>query len=438
MTAHTDSAVATATSRQAAWQRVASPAVLVFCANMLRAGCAFLVGLLVARLLGPTAFGLFTAFTVAMIWAHNLIGEGFDPGVVRLYAQRHAADGGRASQVLGSALLMRAGLVTPMLVLFWVGSAWWLTPEVAEVARAGALAAVAASVATLSLSVLQAREQFTAYALLMPFGNVLRLLCVPVLWMVGALTLWPLIWTQALCLVLAAALGMSLLHADLRRLRFDADTLRELFAFGKWTALANLCFVLQAYLAVPVLTHVEGAAAAGIYAAAATLLLVIDQFTVALLTVKLPATSRIDTRAGLRGYVELLLPRLFALGSGLLLLIPLADLLIGAFYGADYAGSAQVLRALLPGFIATLVSHPLYLVLYALNRPRAYAGSGVLALGVWCALAAWLVPEHGVLGAAWATTGSRILQAVIIIGMVLHAVRHRAPLPPAADTPPTT
>ncbi|MDO9316064.1 MAG: oligosaccharide flippase family protein [Burkholderiaceae bacterium] len=417
--------------------RASNPALMVFAANMLRAGCGFLIGLLVARVFGPAEFGLFTTFTVATIWAHNLIGEGFDPGVVRFYAKHHGGNAGRASAVLGSALIMRGLLVVPMLALFWVGSALWFAPDVADVVRVGALTAVAASFATLSLAVLQARERFTAYALLTPFGNLLRLLCVPLLWLVAALSFWPLIWTQVLCFVLTAVIGMSLLRADLRRMEFDLRTLRELFAFGKWTALANFCFLLQAYLAVPVLTQVKGAVAAGVYAAAATLLMVIDQFTVALLTVKLPATSRIDTLPGLRQYVERLLPRLFVVGSALLLLIPLADLIVGLVYGHAYVDSAQVMRALLPGFIATLISHPLYLVLYSLGRPQGYAMSGVAALGAWCLLATWLIPEHGVLGAAWATTGSRLLQSALIVGMVSHAIRHRAPLSASAGIPPT-
>lgn len=427
-------------ARPRAWgalrRHLGRPALLVFAANMLRAGCAFGVGLVVARLLGPAEFGLFTTFTVVTIWAHNLIGEGFDPGVVRLYARQHGADAVRASAVLGSALVMRALLVVPMLALFWGGAAWWFAPEVAEVVRIGAFTAVAASFATLALAVLQARERFVAYALLTPFVNLLRLVCVPLLLLAGMLQLAPLIWTQALAFVLAAAIGMSLLGADLRRMRFDRQTLRELFGFGKWTALANLCFLLQAYLAVPVLAHLKGAAAAGLYAAAATLLLVIDQLTVALLTVKLPATSRIDSTAGLRRFVRGLAPRLLAVGLGLCLLFPLADLIVGAVYGPAYRDSAAVLRALLPGFIATLLSHPLYLVLYALDRPHGYAATGVIALGAWCALAAWLVPQYGVLGAAWATTGSRLLQAGLIVALVFLAIRHRAPALAPADLPP--
>lgn len=413
----------------------ANPALLVFSANMLRAGCAFAVGLVVARLLGPAEFGLFTTFTVVTIWAHNLMGEGFDPGVVRLYARHHGVDAARASAVIGSALVMRALLVVPMLVLFWGGAAWWFAPDVAEVARVGALTAIAASFATLSLAVLQARERFVAYALLTPLGNLLRLVSVPLLMVAGWLQIGPLIWTQAATFVLAAAIGLGLLRTDLRRMRFSRETLGQLFGFGKWTALASLCFLLQAYLAVPMLAHFKGPAAAGAYAAAATLLMVIDQFTIALLTVKLPATSRIESVAGLRRFVRGLAPRLLAVGAGLLLLIPLAAPIVGLVYGPAYQGSAAVMQALLPGFIATLLSHPLYLVLYSLDRPHVYAASGVIALAVWLALAAWLVPDHGVLGAAWATTGSRVLQAALIVSMVLRAIRRGAASPSPAPAP---
>jgi O-antigen/teichoic acid export membrane protein len=407
-----------------------NPALLVFAANMLRAAAAFAVGLLVARLLGPAEFGLFTTFTAVTIWAHNLVGEGFDAGVVRLYARAHRDSPVQAAAVLASALTMRTLLIGPMLVLFFGAAAWWLPADIGGVVRAGAITACVASLSTLSMSVLQARENFTAYALLTPLGNLMRLLALPLLWALAWLTLWPLIWTQTLGFALTATLGLLLLRDDLRRARVDWPMLRTLFAFGKWSALATLCFVLLAYLAVPVLAKVHGAAQAGHYAAAATLLMVVDQFTVALLTAKLPATSRIDNLDGLRAYARGLAPRLLALGGGLLLLVPLSDWLVQTVYGPSYASSAAVMRALLPGFIATLLSHPLYLVLYALDRPQGYAASGVAALLAWCGLAAWWVPAHAELGAAWATTGARVLQALLILGLVHAALRRRATKPP--------
>jgi len=408
------------------------PAMLVFAANMTRSGLAFLLGLVVARGLGPADFGLFTTFIVATILAHNLIGEGFDPGVVRFYAKCRDSDPARAPMILGSAIAMRGLLVIPMLLIV-LGIAHWLAPALREVLQLAALTAMAASFATLSLAVLQARERFVAYALLTPLVNLLRLLSVPMLWLAGVFTLWSLMWTHALFFALAAVIGMRLLREDLQQARFESTAVRQLFRFGKWTALANLSFLLQVNLAVPVLTQAKGAAQAGLYSAAATLLLFIDQFTVALLTVNLPSTSRIETLAELRAYVKRLAPRLVTVSLALCLLVPLSDPVVALVFGPAYAGSAEVMRVLLPGFIATLLSHPLYLVLYSFDRPHWYTASGLIALAMWCALAWWLVPAHGLVGAAWATTGSRVLQALMIFVMVRYTIAHR-PVPHPTNT----
>lgn len=431
-------ALHTSLLRMVRLQAARRPSLTLFAANMTRAGLGFLLGLLVARSLGPAEFGLFTTFIVVTIWAHNLIGEGFDPGVVRFYARSRAQDSAGAPAVLGSAIAIRALLVLPMLWICWGAAAWSTDAQMSAVLRLASATALAASFCTLALAVLQARERFVAYALLTPLVNALRIAVVPLLWILGAFTLASLMWTHALFFALVAVIGLALLRDDLRGLRFDIVALRELFRFSKWTALANLSFLLQAHLAIPVLAHVKGAAEAGLYSAAATLLLFIDQLTVSLLTVKLPFTSRFETPAELRRFVRALAPRLLAVALGLCLLVPLSGPIVAMVFGAAYVDSAAVMRVLLPGFIATLVSHPLYLVLYSLDRPHWYAATGAVALASWCGLAFWLVPAHGVLGAAWATTGSRVLQAALIVALVFHAMRRGHPGAGAPANPSTT
>lgn len=402
-------------------RRLLSPGLLVFGANMAKSGLAFVLGLVVARLLGPADYGVLATFIAATIWAHNLVGEGFDPGVVRQYA-RQRDDADAAGRVLGAALLLRLLLVLPMFAVFWGLSMLSSEPAVAHAMRIAAFTAAAATLATLSLAILQASERFVAYALLAPLVNLLRVASLPVLWLAGLLTLDVLMWTHALFFALGAAVGMWLLRRPLSAVRADRDAIRALLSFSRWTALASLCFLLQTYLALPALAEWADLPAAGLYSAAVTLLMFIDQLTVALLTTRLPTTSRIASHAELRAWVRGILPKL---GTGALLLgllWPLSDMLVHVAYGERYADAAPVVRALLPGFIATLCSHPLYLVLYALERPAAYAMSGLLSLALWCVLAAVLIPAQGAEGAAWAASLARIAQAVSIVFFVWRAV----------------
>jgi O-antigen/teichoic acid export membrane protein len=400
--------------------------MLVFFANLVRAGCASIVTLLAARWLGPAEFGHFSTFLALTIFAYALVGEGFDPSVVRLYAKLPGTDVEGKRRVLGSALALRGLLALPMLLLFWGAAAWWLAPVMADISRLASLAALGASVAMLGLAVLQAGERFYAYAALAPVANLLRLLAMPVLWVFGALTLSTLMWSYVLAFAVAVGLAFWLLREEWRQVRFDAAMLWELLRFGAWSSLANACFMLMAYVPVPVLTQVRGAAEGGLYSAAVTLLLLIDQYTASLLTAKLVRTSRIDTLAGLKQFMRHLGLRLSAMGALLCLLFPLSSGIVNGIFGEAYAGASPVMQALLPGFIATLVSHPLYLVLYAMNKPQSYAISGVVALATFAVFAVWLLPGHGMLGMAWATSVARAFQAIMIVGMVVFALRRGA------------
>lgn len=404
--------------------RLRSPALLVFGANMTRSGFAFLLGLVVARLLGPNDFGVLATFIAATIWAHNLVGEGFDPGVVRMYARLDGQDARQAGRILGSALVLRLILLLPMCGLFWGLSALASEPAISQAMLLAALTAAAASLATLSLAILQASERFVSYALLTPLVNALRLASLPVLWAIGLLTVDALMWTHALFFAVGAAVGLLLLRKPLQHCSADRATFGELVTFSRWTALASLCFLLQSYLALPALTQWSGLAQAGFYSAAATLVMFIDQLTVALLTTRLPSTSRIRSTRELRDYVGALAPKLLMTGLVLALMWPAAELLVALAYGEAYADAAPVMRWLLPGFIATLCSHPLYLVLYALDRPADYAATGVASLLLWCVLALWLIPDHGAVGAAMAGSAARIAQALLIALLVWRAIRH--------------
>lgn len=422
---------------QAVARRLARPSILIFGANMLRAGCGFLVTLLAARLLGPSEFGHFATFLTLTIFAYALVGEGFDPGVVRLYSKAREAGPAAQATVLGSALVLRLVLAVPMLVMFLGAAAWWLDPQMAAIARFAAPAALGASCAMLALAVVQAGERFRVYVCLAPLANLLRVAAMPLLWLAGAVTLPALMWVHALAFAIVAVAGVWVSREQWLKARHDGATMRGLLRFGIWSSLANACFLVVTYLPVPLLNHVKGPAQGGLYSVAATLLMFIDQYTAALLTARLAATSRLESAADLRRFAAGIAPRLLMLAAGLCLLFPAATLIVSSVFGDAYAGAGEVMRALLPGFIATLVSHPLYLVLYAMDRPHAYAASGVAALIAFGLLSAWLLPEYGMIGIAWATSGARALQALIIIGLVLHGVRHRRAVTAAGPHPRT-
>lgn len=414
------------------------PALLVFAANLTRTGCGFLVTLVAARALGPAEFGYFSTFVALAVLAYALLGEGFDPGIVRLYARRQAERPGdlhALGGVLGAAVLLRVVLAVPMLAVLAAATLWLLPDGPDGTVPLAALAAIFTSAFMLTLAVLQGSERYILLAGMMPVANLLRLLAAVALWVSKAITVLALMWTQVLALLVAAVVAAWKLRSLWRHVHLDRPAFRELLRFGSWSSLASACFVLAAYLPIPALTHAVGPAAGGVYAAAATVMLIVDQLTASILAAKLVPSSRIDSLSGLRGFIRQMLPRLLLLGGILALMYPLSYVVFPLLFGSGYESAASVMRVLLPGYLATLLSHPLYLVLYSTDQPQQYAASGVILLLSFAVLALLLVPEGGAFGMACATTGARCVQALSIVAMVWLAVRQPAALSHSSDAP---
>ncbi len=89
---------------------------------------------------------------------------------------------------------------------------------------------------------------------------------------------------------------------------------------------------------------------------------------------------------------------------------PLAEPVTRLLYGERYAASAELLRILAAAYYLNAALGFNNLTLKLLGRLRATLAIDALALGSNLALALWLVPRHGALGAALATAGSLVLQ----------------------------
>ena len=230
----------------------------------------------------------------------------------------------------------------------------------------------------------------------------------------GTLYLGPPFGLPRRIFYLGTGVGFWLLRHDLFGSAPNGPLLRDLLRFSKWTALANLSFLLQPHLGVFAITSFSGAQMAGIYAAAACLLLAVEHLSVTILTVQLPSVSKLTELAAYRAYARRSV--LLCIGVALTLspAIFLASPLILFLYGPAYQGAIPVFRILFIGLLATLITHPLYLVFYTMGRPYLYTLTSVTALAGWLATGIWLIPSMGAVGAAWATLSARLIDAALI------------------------
>lgn len=395
----------------------------VYIGRIVRAGLGFGVSLILARVLGPEDFGLFSFFIVTVVIGMNVLGEGLDPGVVRYYSRFAHSGASNPASVLSTGLFIRSLLGALAVVLLLVEDGWiaenvFSNPSYDVPFRIGIVGAVVAALWSFSLAGYQAKEKFGIYAILMPLANLLRLFAILFLLTTCLLSLETVIWSTVASFFLIAVAGIWGLREDLHYNLIKLVVFRDLVRFSKWTIVSSLFFVLQANLGVPALGYLANAHEAGIFAAGMSLLLIIDQLTVAILTVQLPAVSKVVNALGYRKYVGRTLP--LSLVAALLLspLIFLARPIIILIYGEAYEAAVGVFEILVGGFLATLVTHPLHLVFLSMNRPQIYTATTALSLSAWIAFALYLIPSLGAEGAAWASLVARLIQAALIVGVL--------------------
>ncbi len=399
---------------------------LVFSGKMVGAGLGFFISLLVARWLGPEEFGLFSLFIVILILGNDVLGEGLNPGVVRYYTMYCGSNPTKASEVLSNALMLRVALGIPV-VLVGIALAvgvdrLFYDPRYAWPIILGLIGSCGAALVSFCLSAWQARQEFSTYSVMAPLVNVLRIVSLAGLALVGAVTLKLIIGLHVVFYYLCTAFGLWLLRPHLARLRVDKELLKELLRFGKWPAMASLCFVLQSNLAIPVLTYTAGAGEAGLFAAGLSLLLVVDFVTASLVTTLLPKVGHLNDTSQWRSYIKRFLPFFLLVALGLLPFVFVARPVVLLLFGPSYEGTVPVVQLLFLGALGTLLTHPLYPVLYAMNRPYLFSLTQGIALLGWILAGWWLIPMYGALGAAETTLWSRLLQSIAIIAVLRYAL----------------
>ena len=400
---------------------------LVFAGKMTGACLGFAMSLIVARWMGPEEFGLFSLFIVILIFGNDVLGDGLNTGVVRFYAMNRRTDPARATAVLTNALTLRILLGVPIvLVGVAVGVHFaertsanhaYLWPVVL-----GMVGSFGAALWSFNLSVWQAREEFGTYGLMAGLVNLLRVISVSILLWAGSLSLGPIMGIHVVFDYACTAWGLWLLRSHLSNFKLDYELLRELLRFSKWPAMASLFFILQVNLGVPVLNYVADAREAGLYGAGSSLLMGVDFLTVSLLTTLLPKVSQLTGLDQCRSYVQRSFPFYAVIAAALLPFLYFSRPLVLALFGSAYESTIPVFQVLFIGTLGTLVTHPLYLVLYTMNRPHLFSLIQGSALLGWIIAGCFLIPGYGALGAAWTTLIARMLQSLAIVVILGHAL----------------
>jgi O-antigen/teichoic acid export membrane protein len=242
------------------------------------------------------------------------------------------------------------------------------------------------------------------------------------LWQLGELTVETSLATAAASTLAVQAVAMT---RALRQaggfgpldVRLGLETLWYGFR-GHGALLGN---ALNQRLDLLVLPAFVAAAGVGLYSIAANVSLIVSTLANSLAGIVLPAATRRGT-AGPRTVIASLQAALavaLLLAAGIFLLARPA---LGLVYGGEFEAAAPALRVLLPGTVMLAGASILAAGLYAANRPGTATAGQLAGLVVTLVGLLLVLPDGGILGAAWVSTGSYALVFVTLLVAYKRAV----------------
>lgn len=384
-------------------------------------GLAFFIMPVAALNLGPARFGL-----LGLAWAVTeyltLFDLGLGRALVKFVADALHQTSSRLSELvsLSMAAQLAAGLVggavvviaSPVLVHRVFNVPAEMAGEALGMFRVVGLTVPVVLLMTGQRAVLEGAQRFDLGALLKMIGSVAALV-IPAIGAVLRMSLPAIMIGVFLSRVIICVFyGMAIRRA-LPGFRWTGSTdwslLKRIVAFGGWVLVSNTISPLLVYFDRFALTTIAGLAATGFYTAPYEGVVRLLLIPVSLFGSLLPALTSAEARGEQSRFVQLassservLLP-LMALP--LALIVVFAPEILRVWLGAQYATqSAAALRWLAIGVFANSLANPLFVTLYAKDRPDLPAKFHVLELALHIPVTIYLIRNFGITGAAAAWT----------------------------------
>lgn len=380
--------------------------------------------LIVARRLGEAGLGQY-AFMVAAVYLGNaLTSFGTDMYLVREIAAR------RALGLLPPALLLQGALSAVFVAAIFLVAPRLprQSPEAVLALRTFSLTLFPLAFFTVCSAALRGLERMRTYATLSAAAVMLQVITVGVALAPGGNVLdlaRLLLLAQTLAALLAGVTCVMRIPGFKRVWQFSWQGVPPLVRASAPIALLGILGILYLRLNVYLLATLEGAAATGLYTAAARIVEAARLVPVAALGALFPlmARARRSPLTGVDiGVISLSWRALTLLSLALaMVLAASAPFLIPRLFGPDFSPAIAVLQILAWSLIPSTLSTYFSLDLLALGEERRIALALVAALLVLVALASQWIPRFGPVGAA-----SALLVAETAYAGALVYLRRRA------------
>lgn len=379
----------------------------VYAGNITNAGLAFFASVLLARLLEPAGFGLFSTAVAILFLVNELTDLGINPSVIRyasMYIQR--GDTNSAAQCFRFALKTRLSFALIFVGLGILSSSFianrlLTTAEIQPLLLVAFLGVIPLMIQSYLSVIFQSEQRFKEHVVMALISGVSKIALVAVL----LTTTYTSPITALICFslspIIAIAYGYFKTNKNLVvKVAKNTEVLRELKSFTFWMAIWATFAILHGKLDQLMVSSMLGSVEAGIFAAAYQFASIITFLVGAIGTVLNPKITNF-TREQLLKFNQyfgtyFILLCLAVAGIGLL-----GNIFIPLLFGVAYQSAVGVFNALLIGcFVFGLAVFP-NAILNALNKPFIFSITAAVGLIASFILNLIFLPRFGTVGAAY-------------------------------------
>jgi O-antigen/teichoic acid export membrane protein len=421
---------------------------LVLAGKLLALGSLFVCGVLAARAVTPSEYGLYSAGLALVLLLDALIGAPFDIAAVRFGAE-HGDDPDRVARLMGTTFRSKLVLGVLVLVLGMALARPLAALLFADASRRGMVAlALLGTVALLALRgtavSLQVQLRFRDYARLDAAQGSLRIAIVVALFVAGFRTADAYLATYVGAAAVVFGIGVVAIRQPYLRFgRPDSRDVRRLTSFAGITAGTIVLGTITGRADVIVLAMQGDALQVGYYGAAfqvAALLTLVAGYAGVVFQPRIVPAAR-------EGTLARLLALGLAAGAGIGAACAaigwwLASPAVSLVFGESYAPAAPVLRVLLLATGLDFLGVPILLHLVVQLFPRTLFRVELATTLLFLAVVPFAASQWGGWGVAWVQVGLRLLKLAVYLWIAIDGIARKrfdlgaAPVTPYRGAPP--
>lgn len=407
--------------------------IYVLFGNGLSRGVTLVNSIIIARILGPTNFGLFSIFYITMVLTWQLP-QAFDITFIR-YAKASNCDIEK-KEFLKTAIFLKLlfGFVVCSIsypLSYFLANYCFQKPEIHIILTTSIISGVFYSFLMSVASIYQEKGRFDRYAIL---NNIytFSILCALVTITMTKLTLSIEI-IILIFFIVSIAVGITsivLLWKKVGNLFFpNKPILIKSLSLGKWIFGVTSVYVISQRIDILFLTRYFKYEYIGIYSVASQITMIISLLVGSLSAVSFPrACTAVTSKHSFKIFVKESVLVIVAINIFIVILFYAAPFLVTKLFGEEYRMACSILRILLIGWAFTVVYIPFSFLFYAYNNSTTRFILELLKLVVAIVMLNLLIPRYGLIGASVAVSialTSNAFISLIVLG-VSHKYRYNA------------